>query len=159
MNAHNTISESPPFATDLIMGQSLRRLEPPQDVSSFSVDLWPNMNGNNDDDGTNWSSDDESEETERHQAAEKQFPDLSELPPEIALTVLSNLKATDLCLAACVWQKLASDEILWQGLCREQWPEASVYDTGSAGYRKVYLLLDEGTLTFNSDPIKVNHEL
>ncbi len=23
------------------MGQTLRRLEPPQDVSSFSVDLWP----------------------------------------------------------------------------------------------------------------------
>ena len=24
----------------------------------------------------------------------------------------------DLCLAQCVWQQLASDNILWQGLCR-----------------------------------------
>ena len=43
---------------------------------------------------------------------------ISDLPPELALEVLSKLNATDLCLAACVWQKLASDEILWQGLCR-----------------------------------------
>ena len=94
-------------------------------------------------------------------------PDLiADLPPEIALTVLSNLNATDLCLAACVWQKLATDEILWQGLCREQWPEATVYKTGVKetlpptrdgirGYRRVYLQLDEGTLTFNSDPHRV----
>jgi hypothetical protein len=39
--------------------------------------------------------------------------DLSDLPPEVALSVLSHLNATDLCLAACVWQQLASDEILW----------------------------------------------
>ena len=42
------------------------------------------------------------------------FPDLSQLPPEISLTVLSHLNATDLCLAACVWQQLGNDEILWQ---------------------------------------------
>ena len=48
----------------------------------------------------------------------EKFPDLSCLPPEVALTILSNLGATDLCLAGCVWQQLATDNILWQGLCR-----------------------------------------
>ena len=48
----------------------------------------------------------------------QKFPDLSHLPPEVALQVLKNLNATDLCLASCVWQQLASDNILWQGLCR-----------------------------------------
>jgi len=43
----------------------------------------------------------------------KQFPDLSQLPPELGLLVLSHLNATDLCLAACVWQNLGNDEILW----------------------------------------------
>jgi len=43
----------------------------------------------------------------------KQFPDLSHLPPELGLLVLSHLNATDLCLAACVWQSLGNDEILW----------------------------------------------
>ena len=42
------------------------------------------------------------------------FPDLCELPPELSLAVLSHLNATDLCLAACVWQNLANDNILWK---------------------------------------------
>lgn len=41
--------------------------------------------------------------------------DLSQLPPELALQILKNLNATDLCLASCVWQTLANDEILWLG--------------------------------------------
>ncbi|CAF5223266.1 unnamed protein product, partial [Rotaria magnacalcarata] len=41
--------------------------------------------------------------------------DISQLPPELALAILKNLNATDLCLAACVWHTLASDEILWLG--------------------------------------------
>ena len=45
----------------------------------------------------------------------KTFPDLNHLPPELALLILSNLGATDLCLAACVWHDLASDELLWHG--------------------------------------------
>lgn len=45
----------------------------------------------------------------------KHFPDLSQLPPELGLLVLSHLNATDLCLAACVWQNLGNDEILWHG--------------------------------------------
>lgn len=45
---------------------------------------------------------------------QRRFPDLSELPPEISLLVLSKLNATDLCLAACVWDKLGNDEVLWQ---------------------------------------------
>ena len=45
----------------------------------------------------------------------KKFPDLSQLPPELSLLILSKLNATDLYLASCVWHDLASDEILWQG--------------------------------------------
>jgi len=43
------------------------------------------------------------------------FPDLADLPPELGLAVLSHLNATDLCLAACVWNDLAHDEMLWMG--------------------------------------------
>lgn len=43
----------------------------------------------------------------------RSFPDLKQLPPEVALLVLSHLNATDLCLAGCVWQNLASDDFLW----------------------------------------------
>ncbi|KAA3675497.1 F-box protein 8 [Paragonimus westermani] len=42
------------------------------------------------------------------------FVDLNLLPKELALNVLSNLNATDLCLAACVWRDLGSDDLLWQ---------------------------------------------
>ncbi len=42
------------------------------------------------------------------------FPDLRNLPPEIAVSILANLNATDLCLAACVWDDLAGDETLWK---------------------------------------------
>ena len=41
------------------------------------------------------------------------FPNLAELPPELSLTVLSHLDATDLCLAACVWKDLGRDDVLW----------------------------------------------
>ena len=60
------------------------------------------------------AGDHDNEELEEDQ----KFPDLGHLPPEIAIQVLKNLNATDLCLASCVWQQLASDNILWQGLCR-----------------------------------------
>ena len=42
------------------------------------------------------------------------FPDLRELPPEVAIAILAKLNATDLCLAACVWEDLAEDDILWK---------------------------------------------
>ena len=45
----------------------------------------------------------------------ERFPDLTELPPELGLFVLSHLDATDLCLAGCVWNELACDEVLWMG--------------------------------------------
>ena len=45
----------------------------------------------------------------------KRTPDLSALPPELGLLILSHLNATDLCLAGCVWQNLADVEILWHG--------------------------------------------
>ena len=66
--------------------------------------------------------DDQESETGDHVEEEleedQKFPDLGHLPPELAIQVLKNLNATDLCLASCVWQQLASDNILWQGLCR-----------------------------------------
>lgn len=43
------------------------------------------------------------------------FIDLEMLPPELSITILSYLNATDLCLASCVWQDLGSDDYLWQG--------------------------------------------
>ncbi|XP_060563913.1 F-box only protein 8-like [Ruditapes philippinarum] len=86
------------------------------------------------------------------------FPDLSALPPELSLLVLSNLNATDLCLAACVWDKLGNDEILWQSLCKSSWGSVSIYqrcrNDPSFSYRKLFLCLDEATLTFNGDPFK-----
>lgn len=41
--------------------------------------------------------------------------DLHDLPPELALTILSYLNPTDLYLASGVWWDLASSEILWRG--------------------------------------------
>ncbi|XP_071951375.1 F-box only protein 8-like [Antedon mediterranea] len=87
------------------------------------------------------------------------FPDLSELPPEIGLAVLSNLNATDLCLAACVnefWQELANDQLLWQGLCRATWGCVSAYEqdrTDEPGFswKGLYLQLDEASLSFSAD--------
>lgn len=133
----------------------------------------------------------------QHRRDLEKCPNLSLLPPELSLQVLSHLNATDLCLAACVWQQLASDEILWSGLCRSTWQYASIYaamrrrrrfnsnnydddeydDDDEDGndhdkdgdvimrdededkevwrtisYRRLYLLLDEASLTFNADP-------
>lgn len=88
-------------------------------------------------------------------AALTRFRDLSELPPELALAILSHLDATDLCLAACVWGHLANDEMLWQGLCRNAWGYCTAYkrarrDPGFS-YRQLYLRLDEASLSFNAD--------
>lgn len=84
------------------------------------------------------------------------FPDLRKLPPELSLAVLSYLNATDLCLAACVWDTLGNDELLWQSLCKASWGEVSVYnhwlDQPKFSYKRLYLLLDEASLTFNGDP-------
>lgn len=84
------------------------------------------------------------------------FPDLSELPPELGLTVLSYLNPTDLCLAACVWDHLANDQLLWQSLCRNTWGSVSIYRRISTlpdmTYKRLFMLLDEASLTFNTDP-------
>jgi F-box protein 8 len=40
---------------------------------------------------------------------------IRDLPLELSLAVLSHLDATDLCLAGCVWNDLAHDEMLWMG--------------------------------------------
>lgn len=84
-----------------------------------------------------------------------ELPDLASWPPELSLNVLKNLNATDLCLAACVWNELARDELLWQALCLSEWPYTSVYDRQEKppdfSYHKLYLTLDEATITFNAD--------
>lgn len=83
------------------------------------------------------------------------FPDLYLLPPEIGIEVLKNLDATDLCLAACVWSDLANDEMLWEGLCKTSWGYCTAYRTWKEemkSFKKLYLLLDEGSLTFNAEP-------
>ncbi|GAB1611142.1 F-box only protein 8-like [Argonauta hians] len=86
------------------------------------------------------------------------FPDLRELPPELSLAVLSYLNATDLCLAACVWDTLGNDELLWLSLCKASWGEVSVYSEWRDSYKRLYLLLDEASLTFNVDPnIGINY--
>ncbi|XP_039274502.2 F-box only protein 8-like [Styela clava] len=86
----------------------------------------------------------------------EKFPDLYLLPPEIGIEVLKNLNATDLCLAACVWSDLANDEMLWEGLCKNSWAYCTAYkswkDEGKS-FKKLYLLLDEGSLTFNAEPL------
>lgn len=87
------------------------------------------------------------------------FPDLEEIPTELSLKILKYLNATDLCLAACVWSSLANDDTLWQGLCRSTWGYLTVYDNRvetKKNFRRIFMLLDEATLTFNVDWKKVD---
>ncbi|XP_035275014.1 F-box only protein 8 [Anguilla anguilla] len=86
---------------------------------------------------------------------ERGFIDLEMLPPELGITILSYLNATDLCLASCVWQELGNDEYLWQGLCKSTWGHCSIYNRrlpSGFSYRRLYMQLDEGSLTFNANP-------
>ena len=95
------------------------------------------------------------------------FPDLESIPPELSLQILKYLNATDLCLAACVWSSLANDDALWQSLCKSTWGYASCYKIKNKkrdskneifiSFRKIFMQLDEATLTFNSDWKKVNY--
>lgn len=87
----------------------------------------------------------------------EELPDLASWPPELSLNVLKNLNATELCLAACVWNELGRDDLLWQSLCHSEWPYTSVYfrngdkRPSDFSYHKLYLTLDEATVTFNAD--------
>ena len=65
------------------------------------------------------------------------FPDLSQLPPELGLAVLSYLNPTDLCLAACVWDQLANDELLWQRLVSTLFLE---FNNKLLGYKKKHIV-------------------
>ena len=94
------------------MGQSLQR------VAAQPVSLPHLTNVQNDEFSSLLISNHEEAEDQLNEKDAGKFPDLSNLPPELAMNVLKNLNATDLCLASCVWQQLASDNILWQGLCR-----------------------------------------
>lgn len=89
-----------------------------------------------------------------HQKKCSQLPDLAYWPPELSLHVLSNLNATDLCLASCVWDELAKDDCLWHSLCYSQWGYLSCYfkpKPKNFSYHKLYLRLDEASVTFNAD--------
>lgn len=89
------------------------------------------------------------------------FINLEMLPPELSFTILSYLNATDLCLASCVWQDLANDELLWQGLCKSTWGHCSIYNKNPPlgfSFRKLYMQLDEGSHTFNANPDEVSEE-
>ena len=104
------------------MGQALQRAVTPALVPVLTSHLRP-PDSQQDSQETPWQLTETTEITEKTEEDEgegegEKFPDLSNIPPEIALQVLKNLNATDLCLASCVWQQLASDNILWQGLCR-----------------------------------------
>lgn len=67
----------------------------------------------------------------------ERFPDLADLPPELGLAVLSHLNATDLCLAACVWNDLAHDEILWMGCVQYFYKFKSRFDTNQFSIKTV----------------------
>eukprot|EP00092_Neocalanus_flemingeri_P097554 GFUD01124333.1.p1 GENE.GFUD01124333.1~~GFUD01124333.1.p1 ORF type:complete len:346 (+),score=64.21 GFUD01124333.1:56-1039(+) len=132
------------------MGQALTRAVPP----GLLPVLPPLGHPQEHHDGSQIIQLDSQDDITTLQEEQEKFPDLSKLPPELAINVLRHLNATDLCLASCVWQQLATDNILWQGLCRTQWQYASIYNDTSKKpllYRNVYLMLDEGSLTFNSD--------
>jgi len=131
------------------MGQALHRAVPPG-----LLPILPPPSDENYDHHSSQIFQEEIQEDNSAVETEEKFPDLCNLPPELAMNVLKNLNATDLCLASCVWQQLATDNILWQGLCRSQWQYTSIYNDTSKKpllYRRVYLMLDEGSLTFNSD--------
>lgn len=82
----------------------------------------------------------------------QEFTDLDRLPPEVAIGILSHLNATDLCLAGCVWQHLANDQILWKGVCNSEFGYFPTKDLKASEYKKIFLQLDEATLTFNANP-------
>ncbi|XP_030047398.1 F-box only protein 8 [Microcaecilia unicolor] len=91
----------------------------------------------------------------RRSKEEQGFINLEMLPPELSFAILSYLNATDLCLASCVWQDLANDELLWQGLCKSTWGHCSIYNKQTPpefSFRNLYMQLDEGSLTFNANP-------
>ncbi|KAK0062148.1 F-box only protein 8 [Biomphalaria pfeifferi] len=128
------------------MGQVIRRLQEvgirPQDFLGIPIT-----------DYARW--DDRSITTAPEMNTIDRFPDLADLPPEISLEVLSHLDATDLCLASCVWSHLANDEFLWQGLCRSCWGSVTIYNRtrqDDFSFKQLFMLLDEASLTFNSDP-------
>lgn len=103
------------------MGQALTRAVPPGLIPPLSRDMEFEEESSHlltVMDQSDQINQEESQTPENREEEEQKFPDLSHLPPEVALQVLKNLNATDLCLASCVWQQLASDNILWQGLCR-----------------------------------------
>ncbi|KAF5901685.1 F-box only protein 8, partial [Clarias magur] len=72
----------------------------------------------------------------RRAKEEQGFIDLDMLPPELSITILSYLNATDL-------------------LCKSTWGHCSIYNMLlplGFSYRKLYMQLDEGSLTFNANP-------
>lgn len=99
-----------------------------------------------------------SSSTENFDKTSLKFPSLEEIPTELSLKILTYLNATDLCLAACVWSSLANDDTLWQGLCRSTWGYLTIYGKikePRQNFRRIFMIMDEATLTFNVDWKKV----
>ena len=49
------------------------------------------------------------------------------IKPQVAIKILSNLTATELCLAGCVispWSDMTEDDILWFNLVKSEWKYA-----------------------------------
>jgi F-box protein 8 len=125
-----------------------------------------------------------SKKSKQNQNQQKCY-DLTQIPSEISLKILKYLNATDLCLASCVWSSLASDDILWKCLCKKTWSYASIYNkihlnynfknkaincnqkhlvhvksgekvSSDMTFKRIFLKLDEATLTFNGNWKNVN---
>ncbi|KAL5268525.1 hypothetical protein ACHWQZ_G002414 [Mnemiopsis leidyi] len=90
------------------------------------------------------------------------LPPLSLLPQEVAIKILSNLTATELCLAGCVispWSDMTEDDILWFNLVKSEWKYAKyvqdrILEQSWQSFKKLYLIMDEAQLIFSVNPLK-----
>jgi len=90
------------------------------------------------------------------------LPPLSLLPQEVAIKILSNLTATELCLAGCVispWTDMTEDDLLWFNLVKTEWKYAKyvqdrILEQSWQSFKKLYLVMDEAQLIFSVNPLK-----
>lgn len=95
-------------------------------------------------------------------ATDTPYPDLTLLPPELAIKILSNLNATDLCLAGCAiksWSDITEDDLLWLNLVKTEWKYAAyvqdrILEFSWQSFKKLYLVMDEAQLIFSINPLK-----
>lgn len=90
------------------------------------------------------------------------LPALANLPPEVTLKILSNLNATEVCLAGCVistWSDITQDDMLWLQLVKADWKYAAfvqerILEQSWESFKKLYLIMDEAQLIFAINPMK-----